>query len=73
MPRWLGVALIAAFPLLALVFSTIPSLIEQHRIKRYSEITGAIQTGYFTLRPRENEESFETRPTTSTRKSSGLE
>ncbi|MBZ5726049.1 MAG: leucine-rich repeat domain-containing protein [Acidobacteriia bacterium] len=58
-PPWLGVALIAAFPLLALVFSTIPSVIEQRRIKRYSEITGTIQTGYFTLRPRENEEGFE--------------
>src|SRR5579864_6622753 len=58
-PPWIGVALIAAFPLLALVFSTIPTFIEQRRIKRYSEITGFIQTGYFTLRPRENEESFE--------------
>jgi Leucine-rich repeat (LRR) protein len=59
MPPWLGIALIAAFPLLALVFSTIPTFIEQRRIKRYSEITGAIQTGYFTLCPRENEEGFE--------------
>src|SRR5260370_11141933 len=40
-PPWGGVALIAAFPVLALVFSTIPSFIEQRRIKRYSEITGA--------------------------------
>jgi len=59
LPPWAGIALIAAFPVLALVFSTIPALIEQRRIKRYSEIKGAIQTGYFTLRPRENEEGFE--------------
>jgi Leucine-rich repeat (LRR) protein len=59
MPPWLGIALIAAFPLLALVFSTIPAFIQERRIKRYSEIAGAIQTGYFTLRPRENEEAFE--------------
>jgi hypothetical protein len=58
-PPWLGIALIAAFPVLALVFSTIPALIDQRRVKRYSEIGGAIQTGYFTLRPRENEEGFE--------------
>ena len=54
----LGIALIAALPLLALVFSTIPTFIEQRRIKRYSEITGAIETGYFTLRPRDDEEHF---------------
>lgn len=58
-PPWLGVALVAAFPVLALVFSTIPAFIDQRRVKRYSEIAGAIQTGYFTLRPRENEEGFE--------------
>lgn len=57
-PRWLGIALIAAFPLLAFICSTIPTFIEQRRIKRYSEIKGTIQTGYFTLRPRENEEGF---------------
>src|SRR5258706_11446083 len=58
-PPWGGVALVAAFPLLALIFSTVPSFIDQRRIKRYAEITGAIQTGYSTLRPRENEEGFE--------------
>lgn len=58
-PSWLGVALVAAFPLFAFVFSTMPAFIEQRRIRQYSEITGAIQTGYFSLRPRENEESFE--------------
>jgi hypothetical protein len=58
-PPWGGVALITAFPLFALIFSTIPSLIEQRRIKRYSEVAGPIQPGYFTLRPREDEEAFE--------------
>lgn len=58
-PPWLGVVLIASFPLLALVFSTIPSIIERRRIKRYSQMSGALQTGYFTLRPREKEEGFE--------------
>ncbi len=58
-PRWAGIALIAAFPVLALVFSTIPAFLEQRRIKRYSEITGALETGYFTLRPRETEADFD--------------
>jgi hypothetical protein len=56
---WGGVAMVAAFPLLALIFSTVPAFLDQRRIKRYAEITGTIQTGYFTLRPRENEEGFE--------------
>jgi Leucine-rich repeat (LRR) protein len=59
LPPWAGIALIAAFPVLALTFSTIPAFIEQRRIKRYSEIKGSIETGYFTLRPRDNEETFE--------------
>jgi conflict system STAND superfamily ATPase len=59
LPPWMGVAIIAAFPVLALVFSTIPRFIEQLHIKRYSEVTGSVQTGYFTLRPRDNEEEFE--------------
>ena len=59
LPPWAGIALIAAFPVFALTFSTIPAFIEQRRIKRYSEIKGSIETGYFTLRPRDNEESFE--------------
>ncbi len=58
-PPWGGIALFAAFPLIALVFSTVPTFIEQRRIKRYAEITGGMQTGYFTLRPRENEAGFE--------------
>ncbi len=57
-PR-LGVAVIVALPLVAIVFSTIPAFIDQRRVKRYSEIAGAIQMGYFTLRPRENEAGFE--------------
>ncbi len=59
LPPWAGIALIAAFPVFALAFSTIPAFIEQRRIKRYSEIKGSIETGYFTLRPRDNEETFE--------------
>jgi hypothetical protein len=58
-PPWAGIALVAAFPVMALLFSTIPALIEQRRIRIYSEITGALQTGYFTLRPREDENHFE--------------
>lgn len=56
---WLGLTLIAAVPALALAFSTIPIYIEQRRIMRYSELSGAIRTGYFTLRPLDNEEGFE--------------
>jgi Leucine Rich repeats (2 copies) len=56
---WAGIALVAAFPLLAFLCSTVPSFIEQRRIKRYAEITGALQTGYFTLRPRQSEDAFE--------------
>jgi Leucine-rich repeat (LRR) protein len=58
LPPWAGIALIASFPVLALVFSTIPALVDQRRIQRYSEIKGTIQPGYFTLRPREGEEDF---------------
>jgi len=58
-PSWMGIAIIAAFPLLALVFHTIPSLIEQRRIKRYAQISGTLRPGYFTLRPREDEDAFD--------------
>ena len=58
-PTWLGVALVVAFPLLAIVSSTIPAIIEQRRIRRYAEIPGTLQPGYFTLRPREDESKFE--------------
>jgi hypothetical protein len=60
LPPWSGIILIAAFPIFALVFSTIPSLFEQRRIRRSSEIK--LDVGirpYFTLRPRETEETFE--------------
>jgi hypothetical protein len=52
-------ALLAALPLLALVFSTIPSFLEQRRIQRYGEIKVDVRAGYFTLRPRETEAEFE--------------
>ena len=58
LPKWLGLALIVAFPLMALVFSTIPAIRDQRRIKRYAQIGGALQPGYFTLRPREDETTF---------------
>jgi Leucine-rich repeat (LRR) protein len=60
LPPWSGIALIAAFPILALVFSTIPSVIDQRRIKRRSEIKVDVGARpYFTLRPRDTEEGFE--------------
>jgi len=58
LPPWLALVLIAAFPLLAFVSSTIPALIEQRRIERYSKIRGSLQPGYFTLHPRQTEEGF---------------
>jgi hypothetical protein len=54
-----GILLVASVPLAAFVCSTIPAFIEQRRIRIYSEIAGALQTGYFTLRPREDEDRFE--------------
>jgi hypothetical protein len=56
---WSGIALIVAFPLFALVFSTIPSFIEQRRIRRAAEINVDVRAGYFTLRPRETDEGLE--------------
>jgi hypothetical protein len=38
--------------------ASIPALIEQRRIERYSKIRGSLQPGYFTLRPRQTEEGF---------------
>jgi hypothetical protein len=58
LPVWLRAALVAALPVLALVFHVIPSLIEQRRKKRLTEITGQLQTGYFRLAPRDDEASF---------------
>jgi hypothetical protein len=60
LPPWSGIVLIAAFPVGALVFSTIPSVIDQKRIRRRSQIKVDVgDSPYFTLRPREIEESFE--------------
>jgi hypothetical protein len=59
LPVWLRAALVAALPVLALVFHVIPSLIEQRRKKRLTEITGQLQTGYFRLAPRDDEASFQ--------------
>jgi hypothetical protein len=56
LPPW---AVIAAFPVAALLFSTIPSLLEQRRVKLYSQRAGPAQTGYFSLRPRDQEDKFE--------------
>ena len=59
LPAWVGLAQIAAFPLFALAFSTIPSVIEQRRIRRYSQLKVDVRAGYFTLRPRETEDGFD--------------
>jgi hypothetical protein len=59
LPLWVAIALIAAFPVLALVLSTIPTIIDQRRIRLYSQLGGSLQPGYFTLRPRETEQGFE--------------
>jgi hypothetical protein len=59
LPPWSGLVLISVFPLGALVFSTIPSLIERRRAKRYAEIRVDPEAGYFTLRPRDAAKTFE--------------
>jgi hypothetical protein len=49
LPPWAGIALIAAFPVLALVFSTIPALIEQCRrwgARRLVDDNGVILTSW---------------------------
>jgi hypothetical protein len=48
-PTWGRVLIVAAAPILALTFHTIPTLIEQRRRKRLTEITGHLQAGYFQL------------------------
>jgi hypothetical protein len=45
LPLWGAIALIAAFPVLALAFSTIPAIIDQRRITLYSQIGGSLQKG----------------------------
>jgi hypothetical protein len=57
-PLWALIAIVAALPVLALVFHTIPTLVEQRRKKRLTEITGHLEAGYFQLAPREEEASF---------------
>src|SRR5207244_495420 len=39
-PVWARVALVAALPVLVFAFHTVPTLIEQRRKRRLSEITG---------------------------------
>jgi len=58
LPVGLRAGLVAALPILALVFHVIPSLIEQRRKKRLTEITGHLQAGYFRLAPLDDEASF---------------
>src|SRR6478609_4594889 len=57
-PPWMRAALIFSLPLLMLIFQVIPTLLEQQRKKRLTEITGNLQSGYFSLRPREDETTF---------------
>lgn len=57
LPPLLVIVLFALVPLFALA-SFVPEIVERHRIKRYSEVGGEMRTGYFTLRPREDEDSF---------------
>ena len=54
-PLWQRVAVLAALPVLALVFNVIPELVERARRKRLTEITGHLQAGYFQLSPRDDE------------------
>src|SRR5256886_16380588 len=55
---WARVALVSALPVLVFAFHTVPTLIEQRRKRRLSEITGTLQAGYFRLAPREDENFF---------------
>jgi internalin A len=55
-PLWQRGAFVSAPLLLALVFHTIPTLVEQRRRKRLTEITGHLQAGYFRLAPRDEDE-----------------
>jgi Leucine-rich repeat (LRR) protein len=57
-PAWGRLALVSALPLAAFVFHTIPTLIEQRRKKKLTEITGNLRPGYFRLAPRDDQESF---------------
>ncbi len=57
-PTWSRVTLVAALPVLVFATHTIPTVVEQQRKKRLSEISGTLQGGYFRLAPLEDEGSF---------------
>src|SRR5215468_2678045 len=57
-PFWARIALVFSIPLIILAFHTIPTLIEQRRKKKLTEITGNLKSGYFRLAPREDQASF---------------
>lgn len=57
-PVWTRVVLVSSLPIAVLVFHTIPTLVDQRRKRRLSEISGTLQSGYFRLAPREEEASF---------------
>jgi len=58
LPVPLRIALVAALPVLALFFSTIPSLLEERRKKFPDAVQGSARKGYFRLEPREDEKIF---------------
>jgi hypothetical protein len=57
-PLFVWVTLIVLPPASALVFHVIPTLRDYQRGKRITQITGSLEAGYFSLRPRENEKTF---------------
>ena len=57
-PLWIRVVLIFSVPTLVLILQAIPDLIEQRRKKKLAEVTGNMQTGYFSMKPREKGFAF---------------
>lgn len=57
-PLWTRILLVSALPVAVLIFHTIPTLIEQHRKRRLTQITGNLRSGYFRLIPREDQATF---------------
>ena len=55
----LQIGIVFGLPLLAFLFHTIPTFFDQRRRKQLTEISGTLQSGYFTLAPRENQETFQ--------------
>jgi conflict system STAND superfamily ATPase len=55
---WVRAVVVFSLPVLLFIFHGIPALLEQRRKKQLTQITGDLQTGYFSLCPREHEESF---------------